>query len=87
MSVQAPVLLDAPAIDAHVHRLGREIADDHPDGVLLVSVLKGALLFCADLARAIPDIDVHVEFMSISRFAPDSGRATALHSDRADLQH
>lgn len=81
----APVLLDAPAIEAHVHRLGREIANDHPDGVLLVGVLKGALLFCADLARAIPDIDVHVEFMSISRFAPDSGRVRILHDLTVDI--
>jgi hypoxanthine phosphoribosyltransferase len=83
--VNAPVLLDASAIDAHVRRLGREIAGDHPDGVLLVGVLKGALLFCADLARSIPDIDVHVEFMSISRFAPDSGRVRILHDLTVDI--
>jgi hypoxanthine phosphoribosyltransferase len=83
--VNAPVLLDAAAIESHVTRLGREIAADHPDGVLLVGVLKGALLFCADLARAIPDVDVHVEFMSISRFAPDSGRVRILHDLTVDI--
>lgn len=83
--MNAPVLLDPSAIRSHVARLGREIAEDHPEGVLLVGVLKGALLFCADLARAIPDIDVHLEFMSISRFAPDSGRVRILHDLTVDI--
>lgn len=80
-----PVLLDAPAIRAVVHRLGNEIARDHPGGVVLVGVLKGALIFLSDLARAIPDIDVDVDFMSISRFAPDSGRVRILHDVETDL--
>lgn len=43
------------------------------DGVVLVSVLKGSLPFLADLVRAV-DIAVEVDFMAMSRFAPDSGR-------------
>jgi hypoxanthine phosphoribosyltransferase len=81
----ASVLLDRAAIAAQVTRLGGEIARDHPDGVVLVGVLKGALLFVADLARAIPDIDVTVDFMSISRFAPDSGRVKILHDLGTDI--
>jgi hypoxanthine phosphoribosyltransferase len=77
------VLLDEAAIAGHVDRLGREIARDHPGGVLLVGVLKGALIFLADLVRAVPDVDVEVDFISISRFAPDSGRVKILH----DLEH
>jgi hypoxanthine phosphoribosyltransferase len=79
------VVLDPQQIDGHVRRLGREIAADHPDGVVLVGVLKGALLFVADLARAVPDVDVTVEFMSISRFAPDSGRVRILHDLECDI--
>jgi hypoxanthine phosphoribosyltransferase len=78
-------LLDAGTIKAHVERLGREIATDHPDGVVVVGVLKGALIFLADLVRAIPDIAVTVDFMSISRFAPDSGRVRILHDVETDL--
>ena len=81
----ASVLLDRAAIDDLVRRLGREIADDHPDGVLLVGVLKGALIFLADLARAIPSIRVDVDFMSISRFAPDSGRVKILQDLGTDI--
>ncbi len=79
------VLLDPAAIARHVQRLGREIAEDHPDGVVLVGVLKGALIFLADLVRAIPDISVEVDFMSISRFAPDSGRVRILHDLETDI--
>jgi hypoxanthine phosphoribosyltransferase len=83
--VTASVLLDRAAIEHHVRRLGRDIARDHPDGVLLVGVLKGALIFLADLARAIPDVRVDIDFMSISRFAPDSGRVKILHDLGSDI--
>ena len=83
--VAPAVLLDRSAIDAHVRRLGREIADDHPDGVVLVGVLMGALIFLADLARAVPDVDVAIDFISISRFAPDSGRVKILHDLEGDI--
>jgi len=83
--VTATVLLDDAAIRAHVRRLGREIARDHPGGVVLVGVLKGALLFLADLARAIDGVDVTIDFISISRFAPDSGRVKILHDLEVDI--
>jgi hypoxanthine phosphoribosyltransferase len=83
--VPAALLLDAPTIDAQVRRLAREIAQDHPDGVLLVGVLKGALLFLSDLARAITEVPVEIDFISISRFAPDSGRVKILHDLTTDI--
>ena len=81
----ATVLLDRERIEQTVRALGREIAADHPDGVLLVGVLKGALIFCADLARTMLDVPVEVDFMSISRFAPDSGRVKILHDLSTDI--
>jgi hypoxanthine phosphoribosyltransferase len=83
--VSPVALLDPAAIGEHVRRLGREIARDHPDGVVLVGVLMGALIFLADLARAIPDIGVTIDFISISRFAPDSGRVKILHDLSDDI--
>jgi hypoxanthine phosphoribosyltransferase len=83
--VAPTVLLDRSTIAAHVRRLGAEIAADHPDGVVLVGVLKGALIFFADLVRAVPDVDVEVDFMSISRFAPDSGRVRIVHDLEIDI--
>jgi hypoxanthine phosphoribosyltransferase len=78
-------LLDEEALRACAHRLGREIASDHPDGVVLVGVLKGALIFLADLARAISGIDIVVDFIAITRYAPDSGRVRITHDLVTDL--
>ena len=82
----ASVLLDADD-DRRARSNGsaREIEADHPDGVVLVGVLKGALLFVADLARAIRDVPVEVDFISISRFAPDSGGCKILHDLGTDI--
>ena len=74
MTVRARVLLDRAAIAARVDELAKRITDDHRDGVVLVVVLKGALIFSADLARAITQVPVTVDFLAISRYAPDSGR-------------
>jgi hypoxanthine phosphoribosyltransferase len=68
-----------------VERLGAEIAADHPDGVVLIGVLKGSVIFLSDLARAIRGIDVAIDFMAISRFAPDSGRVRILKDVDLDL--
>jgi hypoxanthine phosphoribosyltransferase len=48
-------------------------------------VLKGALIFLADLAREIRDVEVAVTFVAISRYAPDSGRVRILHDVDLDL--
>ena len=79
------ILLDEAAIASIVQRLAGEIAADHPDGVVLVGVLKGASIFLADLARAMGDVDVMVAFIAISRYAPDSGRVRILHDVDLDL--
>jgi hypoxanthine phosphoribosyltransferase len=84
-SAPLAILLDEDELAACVRRLGAEIAADHPDGVVLVGVLKGALIFAADLARAIPTIEVLVDFIAISRYAPDSGRVRITHDLAIDL--
>jgi hypoxanthine phosphoribosyltransferase len=83
--VPPETLLDAETLAATVTRLGSEIEADHPEGVVLVVVLKGALLFGSDLARAIRRVPVEIDFISISRFAPDSGRVKILHDLDTDI--
>jgi hypoxanthine phosphoribosyltransferase len=78
-------LLDEVQLAECVDRLGRAIAHDHPDGVVLVGVLKGALIFLADLTRAVQGIAVEVDFIAISRYAPDSGRVRITHDLTTDL--
>jgi hypoxanthine phosphoribosyltransferase len=83
--VPLPILLDPEELRAVLRRIGGEIARDHPEGVVLVGVLKGALLFLADLARSIPDVPVEVDFIAISRFAPDSGRVRITQDVQIDV--
>jgi hypoxanthine phosphoribosyltransferase len=80
------VLVDRESLARHVERIAGEITADHPDGVVLVGVLKGALIFLADLARAITEIDVTVDFLAISRYAPDSGRVRILKDLEVDVE-
>jgi hypoxanthine phosphoribosyltransferase len=80
------VLVDRDALARHVRRIAGEISADHPDGVVLVGVLKGALIFLADLVRAITDIEVTVDFLAISRYAPDSGRVRILKDLEVDVE-
>jgi len=80
------VLLDQRAIGARVEAIADRISDDHPGGVVLVGVLKGALVFLADLARAITGIEVTVDFLAISRYAPDSGRVRILKDLDVDVE-
>jgi hypoxanthine phosphoribosyltransferase len=81
----AAVVIDETTLRSHVTRLGAEIAADHPEGVVLIGVLKGALIFLSDLARAIQGVAVEIDFMSITRFAPDSGRVKLLYDVQTDL--
>ncbi|MGH2753603.1 MAG: hypoxanthine phosphoribosyltransferase [Actinomycetota bacterium] len=64
------VLIEEERLVARVMELGREIAEPYRNGPppLLVCVLKGSVVFLADLVRAM-DIDLHVDFMSISSYA------------------
>jgi hypoxanthine phosphoribosyltransferase len=54
-------------IQERVHALATEIRRDHPDGVHFVAVLKGAFVFLADLARALPG-DCTLDFMALSSY-------------------
>lgn len=78
-------LLTRAEITGCVVRVAGEIGADHPDGVVLVGVLRGALLFLSDLARAITSVPVFVDFLAISRYAPDSGRVRILQDVAIDL--
>jgi hypoxanthine phosphoribosyltransferase len=72
---QASVLFDERQLVRRVAELGRQIAADYAGRTpVLVSVLKGAAVFLADLIRAV-DLPLAVDFMSVSTYAgePDAG--------------
>lgn len=62
------VLFTEEQIRARVQEMGAQIAADYQDGnVLIISVLRGACIFMADLVRAMP-IPLEMDFMAISSY-------------------
>ena len=76
--------MDAAEVAETVARLAAEIDRDHPDGVVLIGVLKGSVFFLADLARALT-VPCEVDFIAISHFAPDSGRVRIVKDLEGDI--
>jgi hypoxanthine phosphoribosyltransferase len=70
------VLIPYDKIQARIAEMGAQIARDHPTGpVYLIGILKGACIFLADLARAIPSPAVRLEFLGISSYG--KGKTTS----------
>ncbi|HAF09276.1 MAG TPA: hypoxanthine phosphoribosyltransferase [Chloroflexi bacterium] len=64
----AEILLDADVIKQKVRELGARIADDYAGrDLVLVSILKGALPFLADLMREVP-IYCSLDFLEVSSY-------------------
>lgn len=62
------ILLSEQEIADMVKGLGRQISEDYKDkNLLMVSVLKGSVVFMADLMRAIT-IPCCIDFMSVSSY-------------------
>jgi hypoxanthine phosphoribosyltransferase len=79
------VLVTEEAIQARVVELGREIGRDYADRKLtLVSVLKGALPFMADLMRAIP-VPVRIDLMEVSSYGGTATESSGLVRILKDL--
>ena len=85
MTASAPdarVLHDRQALARTVDRLGADVSAAYPAGVLLVAVLKGSILFLADLARRLT-VPCEVDFLAISSYAQGTGRVRIVK----DLDH
>jgi len=62
------VLISSDQIRSRIREIGVEIAHDYPEGpVYLIAILKGAFIFLADLARAMPTPS-RIEFIGISSY-------------------
>ncbi|HSN14742.1 MAG TPA: phosphoribosyltransferase family protein, partial [Anaeromyxobacteraceae bacterium] len=65
------IIYDAPTIQRRVAELGAEIAAAYPSGdLLLVGILKGSVVFLADLIRAIPR-PVLMDFLVVSSYGKE----------------
>ncbi|MBM3738728.1 MAG: hypoxanthine phosphoribosyltransferase [Acidobacteria bacterium] len=62
------ILIPYDKVQERIRELGQQIAHDYPPGsVVLIGILKGACIFLADLARAIP-APVKFDFMAVSSY-------------------
>jgi hypoxanthine phosphoribosyltransferase len=66
------VLLSSDQIQGRIAELGAQVGGDYrdtlgPQDLLLITVLKGAVMFVTDLSRAIP-LPTQLEFMAVSSY-------------------
>ena len=62
------VLFSEQDLQEIVARIGKQISEDYKDkNLFMVSVLKGSLMFMADLMRAI-DVPCEIDFMAVSSY-------------------
>jgi hypoxanthine phosphoribosyltransferase len=69
----APVLYTRQQLESAAERLGAELTDAYPDGVVFVAVLKGSIFFLADLVRRV-SAPCEVDFLGISSYTAGTGR-------------
>ena len=86
MRVSEQPLITAAAIAARVAELGRQIAGDyHGKRPLLLAVLRGASLFVADLARALP-MELELDFIQARSYAGTRSTGSVALSRAEDLE-
>lgn len=80
------VLLTREEIAAKVKELGKRISADYAGKKLIaVCILKGAVMFFADLLREL-DLDVQIDFMAVSSYG-SSTKSTGVVRMVKDLDH
>lgn len=78
------VLCSETEIEEIITRLGKQITEDYKGkNLLVVGILKGSVLFMADLLRKI-DLDLKIDFMAISSYS-DSTRSSGVVKVVKDL--
>ena len=79
-----PMLISASRIEQRVAEMGSEISRDYRDReILVVGILKGCVVFLADLVRQIdPAIPVTIEFMAVSSYGDGATSSGNLRIER-----
>ncbi|MHB1324378.1 MAG: hypoxanthine phosphoribosyltransferase [Coriobacteriia bacterium] len=79
------VLLSEEQIAARVTELGHRISHDYAErDLVLITVLKGGMIFLADLCRRIDALH-SIDFMAVSSYGPGAGGAVAITKDLDDV--
>lgn len=84
--VLGKILFPSSVINDKVTELGNRITEDYSGkDLLLISVLRGGVIFVTDLARKI-DIDLTIDFMSISSYHGIRQTSTGVVKITKDLE-
>ena len=84
--VLGKILFSSSVINDKVSELGNRITEDYSGkDLLLISVLRGGVIFVTDLARRI-DIDLTIDFMSISSYHGIHQTSTGIVKITKDLE-
>ena len=83
------ILIDQDTLATRITSLGREIREAHGEdaSIVAICVLKGSVLFFADLVRAIGG-DVRLEFLGVSSYEGTSstGEVRITHDLRTEIR-
>lgn len=79
------VLISEEVLQARIQELGREISRDYEgQDLLLICILRGGVMFLADLMRAI-SIPHNIDFMAVSSYGVGARRSTGSVQIKLDL--
>ena len=83
------VLCSEEQLKTRIKELGEQLSKDYEGKKLMVvSLLKGSFIFCADLVRAL-SVPVRIEFMTTSSYGhgtASSGRVQIVNDIKSDLE-
>lgn len=82
--VAGRTLLEADELSSIVRRFGQAISADHPEGIVLVGILKGSVCLIADLAREI-SVPCAVDFLALSAYGAGGTRIKLSKDLEADV--
>lgn len=73
------ILISQEQIERKIAELGKKISDDYKDkNLLMIGVLKGSVVFMADLMRAL-DINCNIDFMAVSSYGSSTESSGTLN--------
>ena len=84
MTPEVRVLFGPDDIRAAVDRLARDVSAAHDDGVVLVAVLKGSVIFLADLVRRLTITPV-IDFLAVSSYSEGAPRVQIMKDLETDI--
>lgn len=84
MTAEVRVLFGPAEIRDAVDRLAAEVSAAHEDGVVLIAVLKGSVIFLADLVRRMTITPV-IDFLAVSSYAEGAPRVQIMKDLDTDI--